>query len=219
MTIDNIDPSTLIKVKSNYIFSFNCKNCNDQFGIRAVMLRSMIKGTTVKQYCCSRKCAAISRRTLNQRECPNCLTLFDSSTHYQKFCSQSCAATFNNQRKSHGIRRSKLEQWIEDQLTTAYPNIEIQFNKKSAIGSELDIYIPSLQLAVELNGIFHYKPIFTEDQLIRCKANDDRKVKACIDNQIHLHVINTSSQKIFKPENSESFLREIKDLIESNLGK
>ena len=34
-----------------------------------------------------------------------------------------------------------------------------------AINSELDVYVPSLNLAFELNGIFHYEPIYGEKKL------------------------------------------------------
>ena len=36
--------------------------------------------------------------------------------------------------------RSKLEKWLEEQLIKMYPNLEIHFNRKDAINSELDIY-------------------------------------------------------------------------------
>lgn len=38
------------------------------------------------------------------------------------FCSQSCAATYNNTHKTVGIRRSKLEIYLEEQLPKLYPN-------------------------------------------------------------------------------------------------
>ena len=62
--------------------------------------------------------------------------------------------------------------WLEEQLTSLYPKLDIHFNRKDTIGSELDIYIPSLNLAVELNGIFHYEPIFGKDKLSKIKTND-----------------------------------------------
>jgi len=48
-----------------------------------------------------------------------------------------------------------------------YPDLVIHFNKKDAINSELDIYIPSLKLAFELNGIFHYEPIFGKENFLK----------------------------------------------------
>ena len=115
----------------------------------------------------------------------------------------SCAGTYNNTHKTHGTRRSKLEVWIEEQLTKLYPNLEIHFNQKDTINSELDIYIPSMKIAFELNGIFHYEPIFGEDQLNKIQNNDHRKFAACHEAGISLCVIDTSGQKYFKPKSSQ----------------
>ena len=77
----------------------------------------------------------------------------------------SCAATYNNKNKTHGTRRSKLECFIEKKLSELYPDLTIHYNQKDTINSELDIYIPSFKLAFELNGIFHYEPIYGEEKL------------------------------------------------------
>lgn len=122
------------------------------------------------------------------------------------FCSKSCAATFNNKNKTHGTTRSKLEVWLETQLNQLYPNLNIHFNRKDTIGSELDIYIPSLNVAFELNGIFHYEPIFGLDKLHTIQENDISKSKACIDAHIDLCVIDTSTQKYFKENTSRKYL-------------
>jgi disulfide oxidoreductase YuzD len=121
------------------------------------------------------------------------------------FCSQSCAATYNNKHKTIGNRRSKLETWLESKLIEAYPNIEFHFNRKDVINSELDIYIPSLKLAFELNGIFHYEPIYGQDKLDQIQNNDNRKFQACVENGIELCLIDTSTQKYFKETTSIKF--------------
>lgn len=131
------------------------------------------------------------------------------------FCSQSCSAIYNNTHKTVGIRRSKLEAYIEENLNRIYPNLEIHFNRKDTINSELDIYIPSLKLAFELNGIVHYEPIFSEEKLKSIKNNDQRKFQACIERGIELCIIDTSSQKYFKEESSRKYLDIVKKLIES----
>ena len=125
----------------------------------------------------------------------------------------SCAGTYNNTHKTHGTRRSKLEVWIEEQLTKLYPNLEIHFNQKDTINSELDIYIPSMKIAFELNGIFHYEPIFGEDQLNKIQNNDHRKFAACHEAGISLCVIDTSGQKYFKPKSSQRYLDIITGII------
>lgn len=96
--------------------------------------------------------------------CKNCKKLFQKAQSQinqtkNNFCSSSCAATYNNTHKTTGTRRSKLEVWLETKLPEIYLNQEFHFNGKDTINSELDIYLPKLSLAFELNGIYHYEPI------------------------------------------------------------
>lgn len=132
------------------------------------------------------------------------------------FCSQSCAATYHNQHKTQGTRRSKLEAWLETQLTTLYPALDIHFNRTDAIDAELDIYIPSLNLAFELNGIYHYEPIHGADKLERVHANDHRKMLACAEQDIELCVIDNSAMLNFKEKKAQRFLDIIVEVITRN---
>ncbi len=133
------------------------------------------------------------------------------------FCSQSCAAIYNQSHKTHGYRRSKLEIWLEVELNKLYPSLEIHFNRKDAINSELDIYIPSLKLAFELNGIFHYEPIYGEEQLKKIKNNDTRKYQACLERGIELCIIDTSKIKYFKESTSKPILDIISKIINDKI--
>jgi hypothetical protein len=153
-------------------------------------------------------------------KCSNCEKEFEKSPAQIKqsksgnhFCSRSCSATYNNKHKTHGTRRSKLEVWLERQLPILYPDLEIHYNQKDAINSELDIYIPSLNLAFELNGIFHYEPIFGDDKLKQVQNNDQRKFQACLENNIELVIIDSSGLKYFKPKNAQKYLNIIKEII------
>ncbi len=173
---------------------------------------------------CSISCSVSYHNGLQPLEvvCKNCNSTFkklysEIKKTKNNFCRQSCAATYSNKHKSTGIRRSKLEMWLEQQLPILYPNIEFHFNRKNTIGSELDIYIPSLNIAFELNGIFHYEPIYGVDKLTQIQSNDISKSKACHDAKIDLCIIDTSSQKYVKPSTSQKYLEIINDIIKERI--
>jgi hypothetical protein len=147
-------------------------------------------------------------------KCKECGNLFNSKfSHARTFCSQSCAGVYNQTHKTHGTRRSKLEKWLEEQLKLLYPDLEIHCNQKDAIDSELDFYIPSLKLAFELNGIFHYEPIHGNEQLSKIQNNDNRKFQACLEKQIELCIIDSSKQNYFKESNCKPYLDIIVQII------
>ena len=85
-----------------------------------------------------------------------------------------------------------------------FPSLEFHFNRKDTINSELDIYIPSLKIAFELNGIFHYEPIYGPEKLGQINNNDERKMQACIEHGIELCLIDVSTLTYFKPEKATS---------------
>lgn len=168
---------------------------------------------------CSKDCSIESTRTLKIVNCVLCNKEFKKKPYSiehtkNNFCSKSCAAVYNNTHKKTGTRRSKLELYLEKQLTEIYPELLIDFNKKDAINSELDIYIPSLKLAFELNGIFHYEPIYGVEKLQQIQNNDDRKFQACLEKGISLCIIDTSELKYFKLKNIEKYKNIIFSIIE-----
>lgn len=71
-----------------------------------------------------------------------------------------------------------------------------------------------LNLAFELNGIFHYEPIYGEGKLSQVKNNDGRKFQDCLERKIELCIIDVSSSKHFKPERDKKYLDIIVNLIE-----
>lgn len=197
-----------------------CYNCYNIFHKQKKRIKSDLKLKKNSCKFCSHKCANdFRKKTLNILiPCKNCdnkivKKSYELKKHKNQFCSKSCAATYNNKNKSTGNRRSKLESWIEEQLILIYPQIEFHFNRKDTINSELDIYIPSFELAFELNGIFHYEPIYGSNKLNQIQNNDISKSKACIDNQIDLCIIDTSSLKYFKPIHAQKYLDIIVNII------
>ena len=167
---------------------------------------------------CSKECQIKTIRTSIHTNCAYCnkpITVEPNQVRRSKnnFCSRSCLAYYHNKNKTHGNKRSKLEIYIENQLTQLYPNLHIDYNKTSAIGSELDIYIPSLNIAFELNGIFHYEPIYGVNTLEKIQKRDISKSKACHDAKIDLCIIDTSGQKYFKESTSKKYLDIITNII------
>ena len=77
----------------------------------------------------------------------------------------------------------------------------------------MDIYIPSLNLAFELNGIFHYEPIYGKDKLDQITNNDNRKFQACLERKIELVIIDSSSLNYFKPGKAKKYLDIIINII------
>lgn len=202
-------------------FEFICDYCKNKFSISNKQM-SKIRIKPDKGKFCSLNCHSLSRIDRIEVKCSQCNepfkklrgNYFRSKNH---FCSRSCSATYNNQHKRHGNRRSKLEQWLERELTSIYPELEIHYNRKDAINSELDIYIPSLRLAFELNGIYHYEPIHGQEKLEKIKNNDNRKFQACIERSIELCLIDISSQNYFKESTSKKYIDIILHIIKSKL--
>ena len=207
-----LDTQDFINAKSRDKITLICKNCNNEFSLRKHRIQDSIK-KGFQTFFCSTKCVGEHKTTTQSEivECKQCGKHFKKQNsqikkHRNHFCSQSCAATYNNTHKMTGTRRSKLEAYLEKELKILLPDLEILFNDKTAINSELDIYIPSMKLAFELNGIFHYEPIFGEDKLNQIQNNDGNKFQKCQENQISLCIIDTSSQKRFTELSSKKFL-------------
>ena len=210
--------------KSRDDIPLNCLKCNQVFYRKKHHIQIKLKNNSKKKFeYCSINCSPMNqqrnRQTLNCKMCN--ISVIRPQSKFKKskniFCSQSCAAKYNNANKSHGTRRSKLEKYIESQLVLLYSNLEIHFNRKDTIKSELDIYLPTLKLAFELNGIFHYKPIYGSEKLSQIKNNDTRKFQACLEHGIELCIIDSSQLKYFKNKNADKYLKLITSVIDEKL--
>jgi len=199
-----------------------CYHCGETFTSMKKSIKQEINHKRGRIKFCSQTCNIANQKTSKLVKCDNCGTEFMKKPNQinkskNNFCSRSCNAIYNNKNKNWGTRRSKLEVWLEEQLTNLYPNLTIDYNKSDAIGSELDIFIPYLNLAIELNGIFHYEPIYGKDKLNQIQENDQSKSKACHDNKIDLCIIDTSGQKYFKTNSSQKYLDIITNILNERL--
>lgn len=212
------------KAKSRDLLPLQCHTCKKTFGKPKNVIQKYLSNNVshVSNDFCSKKCQHKARITRQKIKCENCnkifeklLNQFKKSKHH--FCCSSCAATYNNAHKTYGYNRSKIEFWIEKELKNLYPNLPVLYNDVKTISSELDIYIPSLSLAVEINGIFHYKPIYGLNKLSKIQIHDQAKFQKCIKNKIELCTIGISSLKRFKEQDAQKYLDIIISIIKSKL--
>lgn len=209
-----------INSKSNDLLPCICENCGSEFNVLKKLVTQEITHNRGRIKFCSDKCLYEAQSKSKITSCANCgaeikvkLSKIKQSKTGNNFCSKTCATSYNQKHKKFGYNRSKLELYIENNLKIIYPNLEIHFNRKDAIYSELDIYIPSLKIAFELNGITHYKPIYGNDKYNKTITNDKNKLISCKNNNIKLYVIDTSKQIYFKEHTSQIFLNLICEII------
>ena len=198
-----------------------CDHCKNPFTRRLATIRD--REARYATLHCSLRCQRAYRVTTVTLPCGQCgvpVSRKHSQSKISKsghlFCNHSCAARYANTHKTVGTRRSKLEVWLEAQLRALYPNLTLLPNDKTAINSELDFYFPDLKLAFELNGIFHYEPIYGPEKLASIQNNDHRKFAACADVGISLCVIDSSHLKNFKEPKARAFLDIICNVINQN---
>lgn len=214
-----IDPETINDFNSNDLIPLECKFCASTFLIKKVFVYTALYGTTNSTLdFCSLNCKQLESRKKIEVKCMQCNVDFQKLPSQIKvtknnFCTKSCAAIYNNTHKTHGIRRSKLEVYIEEQIRIAFPTLELVCNAKNIIGSELDFYFPSLRLAIELNGILHYEPIYGQDKLERICNMDQQKSIGCFQKNIEFCIIDTSQCKYLTQIQKDKYWKIVYDLL------
>lgn len=209
--------------KSREYLPLQCKKCLKTFYRSKHSITSYLNPNRKENgdFCCQ-LCNMRFRYPAIIVECNECDIKFQkASSEIRKtkhnFCSCRCAGIYNSKHKTKGIKRSKVEKWIFEQLQHHYSELTILQNDRTTIHDELDIFITQLKLAFEINGIFHYKPIYGEEHLKHQKDIDIRKMKKCFQKGIKLFTIDIGQQLIFTPESSQIFLEKIKKQINLHL--
>jgi hypothetical protein len=128
-----------------------------------------------------------------------------------------------NKYKTNNVNRSSMEEYIEEYLNEKYNFLEILYNNKIN-EYELDVYIPSLSLAIEINGITHYNNIHGNNTLAQVATTDFFKYKMCKDNNINLisidivHIKNFKNSSIKKKhEKMQYIMSDITNIIDEEL--
>lgn len=204
------------------LLTLQCRHCSKPFSLSKTRVKQAMRPSEHSNEYCSLVCANIGKKTVVTRTCAHCgrnvVRLANQAARStNSFCGKPCAAKYNNAHKTRGTRVSKLERWLQEQLPKLYPDLEFHFNRKDAIEGELDIYIPSLKLAFELNGIFHYEPIYGPEKLASIQSNDGRKYQACLERGIELCIVDTSQMLNFKEKGALKYLSTISSLVDLKL--
>ncbi len=215
-----------IKRYSNHFCSRECSGIHRDKKVEVKCLtcgidfyKKLFKIKRSSNHFCSIECSAKNKNQKVEVKCSNCNKFFlKKHGQIQKrprhCCSIYCYKMLAKFKKNWGSNRSKLEIYVEKRLTEEL-TLNISYNKTS-IGYELDIYLPELSFAIELNGITHYKAIYGEEALLKRQEIDRLKAEECVKRNIKLIVINVSEDKDNK-RTLEKRYNEIKNLILSRL--
>lgn len=207
----------LKNAKSLDMLPCKCNFCQKVFYRTKSQIIRNIKGK--HNIFCSNKCNPYGPKGIHIMTCEQCSKeIIKTNNQFKRvehhFCSQSCAAKYQNVHKTKGFRRSKLEIYLEAKLTELFPNLKILYNDRNILGGlELDIYIPSLKLAFELNGPFHYIPAFGQEKLEKIQDNDSLKLQKCQELGINVCVIDVAKEKSFTEKRGQKYLDIIKQFL------
>ena len=114
------------KAKTKDLLTLQCEFCNNSFKTTKNTIQMSLKGDKFrKAKFCSIKCSNSNKITKQEVKCKNCNKEFFKIVSQIKktinsFCCSSCAATFNNTRKTKGYRRSKFEIYLEQILPQSF---------------------------------------------------------------------------------------------------
>ena len=225
-----IDMIEFNNLKSRDMVNLKCKHCSGEFLLQKNHVQRAIKKTKGTAEFCSQKCHQQSKSIMKEIKCEQCEVVIlrrlcdinrikKGSPAKYNFCSISCSTTYHNQHKTFGIKRSKAEIYLCNQIKNTFPTLVINECDRDVLPSklELDIYMPTIKLAIELNGPVHYLPIFGEDRLNKQQSRDSIKIKEAIEFKIRLLIIDISFCKYWKttePYLNKIFIEEIFPIIE-----
>lgn len=141
-----------------------------------------------------------------------CLTC-SKDTLNRKYCSGTCRNVMLN--KNIKGSKSKAERYLSELIKRELPDLVFLENDRKILdGLELDFFFPSLGLAIEWNGIFHYEPIHSKDALTRVMLKDNSKIEKCKSLGIELIVVcDRTSHMKFIAETCQSLISQLKTII------
>lgn len=118
----------------------------------------------------------------------------------EAFCSKSCRMKQHNLlgiTACPSFQVSSEERILFDLIQADFPELKVERNCRNILpsGLELDLFIPSLNIAIELNGPVHFFPIFGNEQFLKTKNKDIIKQMEASALGLNLIVVDISKSK------------------------
>jgi very-short-patch-repair endonuclease len=113
--------------------------------------------------------------------------------------------------KRAAVEGSKMEKFLFTHLKDQYnimKHIDYIFGNDKF---HLDLYVPELLTAIEIDGPMHYEPIFGDDRLEKRQAADSRKNGLCV--QAGLNIVRIRLEKRSSLRYYNSILAALADLL------
>ena len=196
----------LSQYKSRDLIPFQCIQCKNEFHRPKNEVQRLIKGNYHGSITlCSRVCHGLNSQKRQEVKCEHCNKTFIKKANYIKkskhnFCTKSCSTIYQNTHKTKGFRRSKAEVLIESLIKSDFPNLSIITSDRTIVGNglEIDIHLPDIKTAIELNRPIHYYPIYGKDKFEKTVDNDARKMTQLSRLGYKIIVVDISSFKYWK---------------------
>lgn len=153
------------------------------------------------------------KKPLIEKLCSNCHKTIlrtqrdiDNSKSGTFFCQKSCKTKYANQYQIIHKPKSRAEILLVKLIKDKFPNLEVQENVRSILKSklEIDIFIPSLKLAIELNGPVHYIPMYGQEKLNKVKNKD--LLKQAEINQLGFNLIIIDISQLNSRKSTDNFI-------------
>lgn len=210
-----VDRSTL---SAHSIHLVECKTCKKKF-----------KSGRPEAKFCSRKCYWDPSKSFAKVECGFCKTVSERRLYKTNrspklglsFCNASCKAKYmyhmagGKYKPPKSTRISAPHKLIMAELTLLFPHLELKVNDRETLesGLELDIFIPAVKFAIEVNGPTHYLPIYGEAKLGEVKHRDAHKFAEAHAKGISLFVVDSSSILVRKKSDREKLVAIVREEI------
>lgn len=187
------------KFRQGQTCQVTCKGCNELFTITLVE-----RYNRAPRYC-STKCRR--KHYWITLTCSHCNRQFDRlKSHYNRnithnkpqFCSKDCRIKGINLHRLPKSR-SAFEIFVENRIKYDFPQLDCKFNDRKTIKDvngiyrELDIYLPTHKIGIELNGPHHYRPIYGQKVFEATQYRDTTKRNAYNQYDIKIYEFDTSS--------------------------